>query len=108
MAKKKSRTALSKAKVAPPRVAAKLTPAGNTMDVIDGGDQVRTASQKLAGDLRRGRVFPGKEGSVLQGSLTVPARGFYTAILIFSLTVGFLVIAGSAWDLVFGTHQLRR
>ena len=55
-----------------------------------------------------GAVVPGKEGSVLQGSLTVPARGFYTAILIFSLTVGFLVIAGSAWDLVFGTHQLRR
>jgi hypothetical protein len=47
-----------------------------------------------------------RSSSVIKGRIAVPCRNLYASVVVLALAIGLLVMSTSAWDLVFGTHDL--
>ena len=78
---------------------------GSVADVVTNGDlfELRHTDEPA---IFTGSVAADGSGSVITGRIEVPLRSFYATVVISIGAVGALLLAASAWDLIFGTRHL--
>jgi len=78
---------------------------GSVADVVANGDRFEVHYTD-APVVFTGTLTTTDRGSVIAGRIDVPARRFYAAVVASTAIIGALLLATSAWDLIFGTRHL--
>jgi len=75
------------------------------VEVFDGGDGFERR-HRYAPAVFKGTVAPSGTGSIISGSIAVPAQGLYRFSLGLVLVISILLVGTSAYDLISGGHHL--